>query len=33
MPRSGRLFLSVNDDHLDDNHGSFRVSVQVNRAQ
>ena len=25
MPRAGRLYLSVNDDHLGDNHGSFRV--------
>jgi Ca2+-binding EF-hand superfamily protein len=33
MPRTGRLFLSVNDDHLDDNRGAFRVSIQISRAQ
>ncbi len=26
-PASGQLFLSVNDDHLADNHGRFRVRV------
>jgi hypothetical protein len=28
-PRSGRLYLSVNDDHLFDNNGEFRVIVTV----
>jgi Ca2+-binding EF-hand superfamily protein len=28
-PRSGRLYLSVNDDHLLDNSGEFRVVVTV----
>ena len=32
MPRAGRLFLSVNDDHLNDNHGSFRVAITTQRA-
>ena len=27
--RSGRLYLTVNDDHLADNRGQFRVSVQT----
>jgi len=27
MPASGRLFLGVNDDYLQDNSGSFRVTV------
>jgi len=26
-PASGQLFLSVNDDHLADNHGRFRVRI------
>ena len=26
-PASGQLFLSVNDDHLADNHGWFKVRV------
>jgi Ca2+-binding EF-hand superfamily protein len=30
-PVSGRLFLGVNDDHLDDNSGEFRVSVTIGR--
>jgi Ca2+-binding EF-hand superfamily protein len=30
--QTGRLFLSVNDDHLDDNRGEFRVSVTVQRS-
>lgn len=30
-PASGRLYLSVNDDHLLDNSGEFRVSVTVQR--
>jgi Ca2+-binding EF-hand superfamily protein len=28
---TGRLFLSVNDDHLDDNRGQFQVTVTVQR--
>jgi Ca2+-binding EF-hand superfamily protein len=28
---SGRLYLSVNDDHFDDNRGAFRVIVSVQR--
>lgn len=28
-PTSGRLFLGVNDDHLDDNQGSYRVTITV----
>jgi Ca2+-binding EF-hand superfamily protein len=32
MPRSGRLYLSVNDDHLGDNHGAFRVTITTQRA-
>ena len=31
MPRSGRLYLSVNDDYLQDNHGSFRVAITAQR--
>lgn len=31
MPATGRLFLSVNDDHLDDNRGEFRVTISVER--
>jgi Ca2+-binding EF-hand superfamily protein len=30
-PASGRLYLSVNDDHHNDNSGSFRVEVNVSR--
>lgn len=30
-PVSGRLFLGVNDDHLADNSGEFRVSVTIQR--
>lgn len=30
-PVSGRLYLGVNDDHLDDNSGEYRVSVTVQR--
>ena len=26
---SGRLYLGVNDDHLDDNSGEYRVSVTI----
>ena len=29
--RTGRLYLSVNDDHLPDNTGEFRVVVEVQR--
>ena len=32
MRQTGRLFLSVNDDYLDDNRGAFRVSVTVRRS-
>ncbi len=32
MPRTGRLYLSVNDDHLPDNTGEFRVVVEVQRT-
>lgn len=28
-PVSGRLYLGVNDDHLDDNSGEYRVSVTI----
>ncbi len=31
MRQTGRLFLSVNDDHLPDNRGEFRVVVNVQR--
>lgn len=31
--RDGRLYLGVNDDHLADNHGQFRVTVTVRRGQ
>jgi Ca2+-binding EF-hand superfamily protein len=30
-PVGGRLFLSVNDDHLEDNSGQFRVNITVQR--
>jgi Ca2+-binding EF-hand superfamily protein len=30
-PVSGRLYLGVNDDHLDDNSGEYRVSITVQR--
>jgi hypothetical protein len=30
-PSGGRLFLSVNDDHLADNSGEFRVNITVQR--
>jgi Ca2+-binding EF-hand superfamily protein len=30
-PEAGRLFLSVNDDHLADNSGQFRVTVTIQR--
>jgi hypothetical protein len=32
MPQTGRLYLSVNDDHLADNTGEFRVVVEVRRG-
>jgi hypothetical protein len=32
MPQTGRLFLSVNDDHLGDNRGEFRVAIIVQRS-
>ena len=28
-PVSGRLYLGVNDDHLDDNSGEYRVSITI----
>jgi hypothetical protein len=28
-PASGRLYLSVNDDHLADNEGDYRVTISV----
>lgn len=31
-PASGQLYLGVNDDHLADNRGEFRVRVRVDRA-
>jgi hypothetical protein len=31
MPQTGRLQLSINDDHLADNSGGFRVAVTVER--
>ena len=27
MPASGQLFLGINDDHVDDNNGMFRVTI------
>ena len=29
MPASGRLFLGINDDHVDDNRGAYRVQIDV----
>ena len=31
MPATGRLYLGVNDDHLPDNRGEFRVTIAVGR--
>lgn len=31
VPASGQLYLAVNDDHLADNRGEFRVRIAVNR--
>lgn len=31
IPASGRLYLGVNDDHLADNVGEFRVSITIQR--
>ena len=31
MPATGRLYLGVNDDHLPDNRGEFRVTITVER--
>jgi hypothetical protein len=28
----GRLYLGVNDDHLADNRGEFRMSVEIRRG-
>ena len=30
-PVAGRLYLSVNDDHLADNNGEFRVNITIQR--
>jgi hypothetical protein len=30
-PVGGRLYLGVNDDHLADNSGEFRVSITIQR--
>jgi hypothetical protein len=32
MPQTGRLYLSVNDDHLADNTGEFTVAVALRRG-
>jgi hypothetical protein len=32
-PVSGRLYLGINDDHLADNSGQYRVSVTVERSR
>ena len=32
MRQTGRLLLSVNDDHLNDNTGEFRVTINVRRS-
>ena len=31
VPEDGRVYLGVNDDHLGDNHGEFRVTLRVER--
>ena len=31
VPATGRLYLGVNDDHLPDNRGEFRVTISVER--
>jgi Ca2+-binding EF-hand superfamily protein len=31
-PTNGRIYFGVNDDHLGDNHGEFRVNVRVQRG-
>ncbi len=28
MPANGQLFLGINDDHVGDNSGGFRVNVK-----
>jgi hypothetical protein len=28
MPANGQLFLGINDDHVGDNAGGYRVNVQ-----
>jgi hypothetical protein len=28
MPANGQLFLGINDDHVGDNQGGFRVNIQ-----
>lgn len=32
MPQAGTLFLGINDDHVADNSGEFRVEIQRGRA-
>ena len=32
-PQTGRLYLSVNDDHLADNTGAFRVRIRLERSR
>jgi hypothetical protein len=31
ISQTGRLFIGVNDDHLTDNNGEFRVTISVDR--
>lgn len=33
MPAAGRLILGINDDHLADNGGAFRVAISMERAK
>ena len=33
MPGAGPLFLAVNDDQVDDNHGAFAVTLRVTRGR
>jgi hypothetical protein len=33
MPASGQLFLGINDDHVGDNDGGFRVNIQRTRRR
>ena len=32
MPANGQLFLGINDDHMADNSGGFRVQVDPSRS-